>query len=215
MNRSDQRAADAPCLRCRGRGTIGLPGLGFLAFGLIAGLPAASAQAQSLRSWTWHADEGPPPIPPGDVGRRSTSWRAAPPDMTNHTVSLAEMRHRANLAGLHLLAAPHRNGHVYIAFGEDTHGLLHRLTFDAYAGTLLQNETSSLKAKAQPVHPASTTPSAAPPQAAPSQANALPSGPDKPAAAPPTVTARELSPIEPQPGVKTAPMLKDSDIDKD
>ena len=188
MNRLDARTAQAHWRGCAGRRPLGFAGLGFMAFCATAGLLGASAQAQSLRSWEWHADEGPPPIPPGNVGRQAASYRAVP---------LATIRHHANLAGFHLVATPHRKDNVYVAFGEDTHGLLHRLVFDAHEGILVKNETSDIREKVSPIHPA----------AGPSARSHL--------ASPPTVTARELSPIEPQPGVKTAPGLKDGTVDKD
>jgi len=196
---------------------MGFASLGFLALGLTAGLPVTSAQAQFFRGWGWQADDGPPPIPPRDVGRPPGYWRAPPPETIYHVVPVDEIRRRASRVGLHLLATPHRKGDVYIAFGEDAHGLLHRLVFDVYEGRLVKNETSDIRAKAQPIHPA-TNASAQAPRARPAQAHATPAAANTPAAAAasaPTVTARELSPIEPQPGVKRAPRLKDSEIDKD
>ncbi len=257
MTGSDECLANMPCRRRAGWKAAGLAGLGLLALSFTASLPVPSAQAQSLRSWWWHADEGPPPIPPGDVGQRSASWHAAAPNMTSGPVPLAEIRRRASLAGLRLLGTPHLKGRVYIAFGKDTHGLLHHLAFDAYEGTLVENETSDVTAKAAPAHPASVGPpapqhppppsqatkapaspapaspapaspaaaspalaspaAASPAAASPAPASPAPPSPDKAAtaASPTTETARELSPIKPQPGLKAAPTPQDSDIDKD
>lgn len=205
MNSSNASAAQARGRRCKGHQALGFVGLGFLAFGFTAGLAVPPTEAQFLRSWTWDADEGPPPMPPGYVGQRAASSSAVPS---------AEIRRRANLAGLRLLAAPHRKGDVYIAFGTDAHGLLHRLTFDAHHGTLIENQTSGGGTKEQAIDP-TASPAATPHQPPSSQAMTASPAPDKAAAPSPTVTARELSPIEPQPGLKAAPTPKDSDIDKD
>lgn len=232
MTGSDECLANMPCRRGAGWKAAGLAGLGLLALGFTASLPVARAEAQSLRSWSWHADEGPPPIPPDDVGRRPASWRVTTRDMPSGPVPVTEIRRRASLAGLRLVGTPYRQGRVYIAFGEDTHGLLHHLAFDAYEGTLVENETSGVAAKAHPAHPASVSPPAPPHPSLPSQATkappspaapspALPSpappSPDKAAAvaSPTTETAKQLSPIKPQPGLKAAPTPQDSDIDKD
>ncbi|QXX74632.1 hypothetical protein [Methylovirgula sp. HY1] len=220
MNRSDERAA-APLSRKRsGRKAVGFASLGFLALGLTVSLPVTCAQAQFFRGWGWQADDGPPPIPPRDVGRPPGYWRGPPPETiypAYSAVPVDEIRRRASRVGLHLLATPHRKGDVYIAFGEDAHGLLHRLVFDAHEGRLVKNDTVDIKAKTQPIQPAIPA-SAQVPRARPAQARAAPAAANTPAAAAasaPTVTARELSPIEPQPGVKPAPRLKDSEIDKD
>lgn len=232
MTGSDECLANMLCRRRAGWKAAGLAGLGLLALGFTASLPVPSAQAQSLRSWSWHADEGPPPIPPDDVGRRPASWPAAAPNIDYGTVSVAEIRHRTSLLGLRLLAAPRRNGHVYIAFAKDAQGQLHHLAFDAHAGTLLENVTSGVVAKAELGHPAAANGPAAAPRPLPSQATKAPPSPTPPSptpaspappspdkaaagASPTTETARELSPIRPQPGLKPAPTPQDSDIDKD
>ncbi len=231
MNGSDasmgKRPFRTPPVR-RATWETGLIGCAILALGFTAGLPAASAEAQGLRSWAWHADEGPPPIPPGNIGRPAV-WHAAPPPpsamapapATPIPVSLAEIRRRAEVAGLHLLGTPHRQGRVYIAFGEDSKGLLHHLTFDAYEGTLVENEATGVAAKPSPAaHPSRrrsaarrTQPAPAGPRRPPPRRR-LPTRP-RLAPAPDTVTARELSPIKPQPGVKHTPTVPDSAIDKD
>ncbi len=216
MNGSDKRLMDVPCRRRRERKAAGLATFGFLALGFTAGLPAPAAQAQFFGWWSWHADEGPPPLPPRDIGRSAKPRRATGADVSHRLVPLAEIRRRASSLGLRLVATPHRQGHVYIGFGEDTQGLLHRLAFDAHEGRLIENVTSGVRAKTRPAQPASIAPPAPPHPAAPTQATKTPAPPDKPAAAAAsTVTARELSPITPEPRYLATPAPRDSDADKD
>lgn len=220
MKRSNERASATLRARRPNWKTAGLMGLGALALGFAAGIPAQPAQAQFLRWWWWHRDEGPPPIPPGYVGHRPhQSWRDVEP-MPRHPVSLAEMRHKASGFGLRLLGTPHREGRVFVAFGEDSRGILHHLAFDAYEGTLVENETTSIKAKTTEAkapkadeHPVAAAPRkvTAPPQApAPASSHPAPAmtasaatppqTPPAPAAAPSTPNDGDLSPIRPKPG---------------
>lgn len=213
-----------------------------LSFVVAAALSAAPAQAQFLRSWGWHPDEGPPPIPPDDIGRPPPpTWRARvpanePPPGWHvgpegvpepSPISVAEIRHKASTAGFRLLGTPHLKGRVYVAFGEDAHGSLHHLAYDAYEGRLVENEAAEATAKESP-HPAIATPAAgtaatgatavapAAPTPQPAPAPAAKTAATAPNAAPKdnAVTARELSPIEPQPGIKHV-SPGDPDIDKD
>lgn len=235
MKRSNERASATLRARRPKWKAAGLIGFGALALGFAAGLPAQPAQAQFLRWWWWHKDEGPPPIPPGYVGHHHhQSWRDVEP-MPRHPVSLAEMRHKASGFGLRLLGTPHRQGRVFVAFGEDSRGVVHHLAFDAYEGTLVENETTSIKAKTiQAKAPKTTAPKttespvaaapqkvAAPPQApapasshpAPamtaSAATPPPQTPPAPTAAPSTPNDRDLSPIRPQPGSDATPSHSD------
>lgn len=159
-----------------------------------------------------------PPVP---YNNASPSPFASPLP-TPLRVSLAEMRRKASALGLHLIGTPHRQGRVYIAFAEDSHGLLHHLTFDAYEGTLTENETTTVTAKpvAHPAslntgtvnpgpanqedqHPATNSQSGTAQQA--SQPKPVPPSSDE--------TDQDLSPIKPKPGIK--PPLPDDQIDKD
>jgi hypothetical protein len=126
---------------------------------------------------------------------------------------LAEIRRRASLAGLRLLGTPHRQGRVFIAFAEDTQGLLHHLAFDAYEGTIVENEITSVKAKTAPAHPAAVTPLTRP--VLPAQVTGASPAPEKPTTTAPAVAATDLSPIRPKPGTRPAPTPQDPDIDKD
>lgn len=200
MNGSDLRKAKNARRRRTGWKAGAVASLISSVLGLTVGLYAAPAQAQFLREWWWHRDEGPPPLPPGDVGRRATRWRAMAPDREYGFVPPAEIRHRASLLGLRLIATPRRNGHVYIAFGEDTHGLLHHLAFDAREGRLIENETSDVTLKAKPNFPPSSNPPLPPHRPLPSQAAKTPSAPDKAAATPSPVTETAnhmLAPVKP------------------
>jgi len=142
-------------------------GFAVLAASLAATLFAPAAEAQFLRSWHWHSDEGPPPIPPANVGT-PRPWHPAEPRPTSDTVSLEELHRKADEMHLRLIAKPHRQGHVFIAFAKDSQGVLHHLVFDADAGTLLENGAVSanpkLKANATPTpaNAAPTTIAAAP-----------------------------------------------------
>jgi hypothetical protein len=213
MNGSDARKARNADRRRAGWKAGVLASLISSVLGLTVGLYAAPAQAQFFRDWWWNADEGPPPIPPGDVGRRAMPRHATAPDKEYGFVPLAEIRHRASLLGLRLVAAPRRNGHVYVAFAEDTHGLLHHLAFDAHRGTLIENETSNVMLKAKPNHPASSSPPMPPPRPLPSQATKMPPSPDQAATAPTprtetanqiltTVTPASVPPSSAPPGKK-------------
>lgn len=231
MKRSNERASATLRARRPKWTAAGLIGFGALALGFAAGLPAQPAQAQFLRWWWWHSDEGPPPIPPGYVGHRHQSWRDVQPT-ARRPVSLAEMRHKASGFGLRLLGTPHRQGRVFVAFGEDSRGVVHHLAFDAYEGTLVENETTSIKAKTIKAKapkaaegPVAAAPPkvAAPPQAptpapasshpAPamtaSAATPRPQTPPAPTAAPSTPNDRDLSPIRPQPGSDATPSHSD------
>lgn len=163
---------------------------GVLVLGSAAGLPATSAQAQFFR---WGPDDdGYRPVPPRDIGHRREAWGAPPPyveeerppGMERMPIPITELRHRATLAGLKLLGTPHRRGDVYVGFGEDSHGAVHHLTFDAYEGRIIENEVSTTAAKATPAKPA-TPPTAAVSPAKPSApaAAAATAAPAKPAAA--------------------------------
>jgi hypothetical protein len=237
---AEMNSPDASMTRPRRRGQApwqaSLAVCGICVLGFTAALPAVSAQAQFLRSWGWHPDEGPPPIPPDDVGQPSpptwhatapapgpmpqTNWRPVPESPL--PISVAEIRHRASLAGFHLIGMPHLKAGVYVAFGEDAHGALHHLAFDAFDGTLIENERAEVTAKAVPTHPApqAVTPTAV----APTAVTPTPAAPAKPAAATPSpsatpttpsVEADDLSPIKPQPGVKLGPKPTDPNLDKD
>ena len=228
MNRSNERAARTPPARRARWTTAGLIGLGALAFGLTASLPAQPAQAQFFRWWWWHRDEGPPPIPPGYVGHRHATWRDVEPT-PQRPVSVTDIRRRAEGLGLRLLGTPHREGRVYVAFGEDRHGLLHHLTFDAYEGTLIENQATSLKPKAaKRPEPTEVRKVMLPPRPAP-KAPADPVAPTTASIAPPpapapvsnaassssSLNARDLSPIHPQPGSHPPSGPQTSDADRE
>jgi hypothetical protein len=219
MDRADRRASGTPAARRTDWKIAGLTGLGALALGLTMSLPAQPAQAQFLRWWWWHRDEGPPPIPPGNVGNGPAHWRDAVPGPAPapHPVSIAEIRRRTGGLGLRLLGAPHRQGRVYVAFGEDAQGMLHHLTFDAYEGTLIENQTSPIKAKAVPTKPLAKpvetraveapphpTPIAKRPAATPNPASTVTAARTPPASTTARTTARAAS-SDPTPLVKTPP----------
>jgi hypothetical protein len=137
-------------------------------------------------------------------------------------VSIADMRRKASAIGLHLVGTPHRQGRVYIAFAEDSHGLLHHLTFDAYEGTLTENETSTVTAKpvAHPaslntgtVNPAPSNQEVQHPAPNSQSSGAAQQASQKPASPSSDQSDQDLSPIKPKPGVK--PPLPDDQIDKD
>jgi hypothetical protein len=68
----------------------------------------------------------------------------------NYTpVSIEAIHRKADFLKLRLIGQPHREGHVFIAFAEDSHRVLHHLVFDAEAGTLLENGTVSGKPKSR------------------------------------------------------------------
>ncbi|MGO9134848.1 MAG: hypothetical protein ACLP8A_12500 [Methylovirgula sp.] len=233
----------------KGRATLTICSL--LALGFVAALPMPAAQAQFFRRfWAPDYDGYPPPVPPRDVGRRPTAYMP-PPEMAppageaSLPVSITEIRRHATVAGLKLLGTPHRKGDLYIAFGEDSHGQMHHLTFDAYDGRIIENEVSTTAIKAAPPHPAATatapthpaapaataaisptTPPTTPTAVAPHLASPHPTSPaqagtsavssDKTLPAP-SVTAKDddLSPIKPQPGTHAVPHLPNGEIDKD
>lgn len=115
--------------------------LGGVALGLAAGFPATPAQAQFF-SWSWWSrNDGPPPIPPRDVGPPHGHWHAAVPP---RLVALGEFRRQATRLGLHLVAKPRRTGAVYIAFATDGQGLLHHLAFDPRQGKIIDNGVSQI-----------------------------------------------------------------------
>lgn len=227
MNCSNGRASKTLHARRRASKSAGLMSLGALALVLTAGIPAHPAQAQFLRWWWWHRDEGPPPIPPGYVGRHHETWRDVQPT-ARHPVSVAEMRHKASGFGLRLLGTPHRQGRVFVGFGEDPRGVVHHLVFDAYEGTLIANETTSVKAKAPkaaehpnsaPVESRKSTPVesrkvAAPPQApAPATATAkAPAPAPAPAAAHPAAMTASAAAPAPQAPPTPAPSSTDKDL---
>lgn len=173
---------------------------GVLALGLSAGLHVTPAQAQFRGFWAPDDDGYPPPIPPGAIGHRREAWAPPPyveeegpppmedergpmeraPGMERMPASIAELRRRATLAGLKLLGTPHRRGDVFVAFGQDSHGAIHHLTFNAYEGRIVENEVSTT-AKAAPAKPA-----------APAAAAVTPTKPNAPAAA--TATAAPAKP---------------------
>jgi hypothetical protein len=116
-----------------------------------------------------------------------------------------------------------------VAFGEDARGLLHHLTFDAYEGTLIENETTSVKAKTLkrpaptevrkvklPPRPAPKAPEA---RAAPTTASIAPPPAPAPASkstsSSSALNARDLSPIHPEPGSHPAPGPQTSDAEKE
>lgn len=191
------------------------------------------------RPTAWAAPPPPPPYsyyPPAPYSSRPPTpyyYGGNPPPTPYNApaplrVSVAEMRRIAEAEGLRLLGTPHRQGRVYVAFAEDERGLLHHLAFDAYAGTLVENEATGVSAK--PVaHPASlktetTTLSPKPnvnlddqsknwtKNPASQQSSTTQQASQKPSSS--SVKDQELSPIKPQPGVKTQP-LPDNEIDKD
>lgn len=227
-------------------------GLAVLALGfLVAPVTQVGAQALG-GIWNPDYVGGAPPIPPRDVGHRPMAWAAPPPPPSYYyppapysssppvpynspppapyasplptplRVSVADMRRKANAAGLRLVGTPHREGRVYIAFGEDSHGLLHHLTFDALDGTLTENEPTSLAVKpvARPaslntgsVNPAPATQEVQHPSTT-SQGNAAQqAAQQKPVSPSSTQMDQDLSPIKPKPGTK--PPLPDNEIDKD
>jgi hypothetical protein len=190
----------------------------------------------SNRPPTPYYSGGNPPPGPYDV---STPYNAPTP----LRVSIAEMRRNAEAEGLRLLGKPHRQGRVYVAFAEDGRGLVHHLTFDGYEGALIDNEATGVSAKPV-LHRASlntetTTlspkPSVNPQTTAVSPKPSVnPDGQHKNPTSQTTTTQQstttqqaaqkalsssavkdqELTPIKPQPGVKTSP-LPDNEIDKD
>jgi hypothetical protein len=226
MTGSDARKANssARLSTSLGRSKALLAICGILALGLVAGLPATSAQAQFRGFWAPDDDGYPPPIPPRDIGHRREAWAPPPyveeerpqrmeraPEMERMPIPISELRHRATLAGLKLLGTPHRRGDLYVGFGEDSHGAIHHLTFDAYEGRIVENEVSTTAAKTAPAKPATPPPTAAVTPAkprspaatgVPAKAAALP----KPAAAPPaaTATTHSASPAQIEPAVKAA-----------
>lgn len=240
MTGSDARKANSSARSLNlGRSKALLAICGALALGLAAGLPATSAQAQYRGFWAPDYDGYPPPIPPRDIGHRHReAWAPPPPyveeeappqmerpaGMERMPIPVSELRHRATLAGLKLLGTPHRRGDVYVGFGEDSHGAIHHLTFNAYEGRIIENEVSTTAAKAAPAKPA-TPPSAAVAPAKPSTpaattATAAPTKPAtpvkaatvsaKPAAAPAaTATAHSASPAQPSSAAVT-PSVKAS-----
>jgi hypothetical protein len=178
---------------------------------------------------------GNPPPGPYDA---STPYNAPTP----LRVSIAEMRRSAEAQGLRLLGTPHRQGRVYVAFAEDGRGLVHHLTFDAYEGALIDNEATGVSAKPVPhraslntetttlspkssVNPQTTAVSPKPSvnpdtqhknptsQTTTQQSTTTQQAAQK-ALSSSAVKDQELTPIKPQPGVKTSP-LPDSEIDKD
>lgn len=190
------------------------------------------------RPTAWAAPPPPPPgyynsYPPAPYSRTApVPYTSEPPSPyasqvpTPLRVSISEMRRRASAVGLRLVGTPHRQGRVYIAFAEDSHGVLHHLTFDAYEGTLTENEPTTVTAKpvAHPaslntgtVNPASANPDVQHP-ATNSQTNspgtaAQQASQQKPVAPSSAQTDQDLSPIKPKPGMK--PPLPDDQIDKD
>ena len=149
----------------------------------------------------------------------------ASPLPTPLRVSIAEMRRKASALGLHLVGTPHRQGRVYVAFAEDSHGLLHHLTFDAYEGTLTENEATTVTAKpvahpaslntgtVNPANPASAGQEAPHPATNSQSSAAQQTSQQKPVSPSSAETDQDLSPIKPKPGTK--PPLPDDQIDKD
>jgi hypothetical protein len=113
-----------------------------------------------------------------------------------------------------------------VAFGEDARGLLHHLTFDAYQGTLIENDTTSVKAKtvkrpaSKEVQKVKLPPRPAPEApVAPTTASIAPTPAPAPASksssSSSALNARDLSPIHPEPGSHPAPGPQTSDAEKE
>lgn len=141
MPGADEMTAALLRKRLARKAAIALLGfLPFLAFGL------GPAQAQFPFPWSYPYYDGyPPPMPPGSLGHPRTMAAGEPgprfvgPDAGYGIVPLSEIRRRIALLGFHLIAIPRHKDRIYLAEAEDAHGLPHRLVFDAYQGTIIEN----------------------------------------------------------------------------
>ncbi|HLH13116.1 MAG TPA: hypothetical protein VKV77_14725 [Methylovirgula sp.] len=114
---------------------------------LAFALSSSPAQAQYFPApWSEPYYDGyPPPMPPGPIyGERRHIAESTPRiDGENEAavgiLPLSEIRRRVALMGFHLLATPRHKDKIYLAEAEDAHGLPHRLVFDAYRGTVIEN----------------------------------------------------------------------------
>jgi hypothetical protein len=106
----------------------------------IAILPMPAAEAQYVPApWSYPYYDGyPAPMPPGRLARGETP-ASMQPDAAYGVLPLAEIRRRVAALGFRLVAVPRRKDHIYLAEAEDVHGLTHRLVFDAYRGSIIEN----------------------------------------------------------------------------
>ena len=105
----------------------------------IALLPVAAFAQYMPAPWAYPYYDGyPPPTPPARVASDEAALPDRPYEMSGIMPAI-EIRRRVAALGFHLIATPRRKDHIYLAEAEDTHGLMHRIVFDAYRGTILQN----------------------------------------------------------------------------
>ncbi|HKH81226.1 MAG TPA: hypothetical protein VKA03_06405 [Methylovirgula sp.] len=150
-------SSDERTMPRRNRAEAGVALFGFstlVGLGLVAlPLPAAEAQYYPL-PWQYPYYDGyPPPVPPGGVAADENVPRVVGPDTSYGVLPLAEIRRRVALLGFHLIATPRHKGRIYLAEAEDAHGLPHRLVFDAYEGTIIENTKLAVIPKKLPVKP--------------------------------------------------------------
>lgn len=143
MSCSQERIAATPRRNCAGpKGRVALFGFStLLGLGIAVTLPPSAAEAQYFPfPWQYPYYDGyPPPVPPGRVAAEEAAPRIVGSHTSYGVVPLAEIRRRVALFGFHLIAMPRRKDRIYLAEAEDVHGLRHRLVFDAYEGTIIEN----------------------------------------------------------------------------